>query len=50
MFGSDWPVCQLAGSYGQVYEALTQCITSLSENEQAQVMGQAAIGFYGLEV
>ncbi len=50
MFGSDWPVCELAGSYRQVYEALTQCINSLSETEQAQVMGQTAISFYGLEV
>lgn len=50
MFGSDWPVCELAGSYRQVYDALTQCISSLSDDEQAQVMGKTAIEFYGLDV
>ena len=26
MYGSDWPVCTLAGSYGQVYSALRECL------------------------
>ena len=26
MFGSDWPVCELAGSYAQVYQALIDAL------------------------
>src|SRR5438270_694431 len=26
MFGSDWPVCELAGSYGQVRDALVEAL------------------------
>lgn len=48
MFGSDWPVCELAGSYRQVHDALTECIRSLSQDEQAAIMGGTAQKFYGL--
>ena len=48
MFGSDWPVCQLAGSYGQVCGALRDCLTSLSESEQAAIWGGTAQRVYGL--
>ncbi len=49
MFGSDWPVCLLAGTYDSVVDALTQNITNLSETEQAQIFGNTAIDFYQLE-
>ena len=26
MFGSDWPVCELAGSYAQVHHALVEAL------------------------
>ena len=48
MFGSDWPVCQLAGSYQQVIEAMRSCINHLSEAEQAQIMEKTAREFYRL--
>jgi len=33
MFGSDWPVCELAGSYEQVYRALDEVLPLLSNDE-----------------
>ncbi|MEG3658756.1 amidohydrolase family protein [Arenibacter palladensis] len=49
MYGSDWPVCLVAGTYTQVKELTTNFISSLSTTEQAAIMGQNAVEFYGLE-
>lgn len=48
MFGSDWPVCQLAGSYARVYQALKECIKELTQEEQRQILGDTASKFYKL--
>lgn len=48
MYGSDWPVCELAGSYEQQHAALLECIGGLSESESAQIFGTTASAFYGL--
>jgi L-fuconolactonase len=48
MFGSDWPVCELAASYQQVFDALTHCIGGVSDSEKAKILGANAIEFYGL--
>lgn len=48
MFGSDWPVCLLAGSYGQVVELLAQYIERLSRVDKANVFGLNAARFYRL--
>jgi L-fuconolactonase len=48
MFGSDWPVCELAGAYGDVYGALRELLGFLSESERAQIFGETAISFYSL--
>ena len=48
MFGSDWPVCELAGSYRQVYEALVEVLGPLSDTEREQIFGGTATRFYGL--
>jgi L-fuconolactonase len=48
MFGSDWPVCELAGSYEEVCAGLRELLNPLSAKENAQVFGQTAISFYGL--
>jgi len=50
LFGSDWPVCTVAAKYKQVLEIVTNFISSLSQAEQARIMGQNAIDFYNLEV
>ncbi len=46
MFGSDWPVCLVAGTYAEVVAILTQYISTLSENEQRKIMGENAQSFY----
>lgn len=48
MFGSDWPVCELAGSYSQVYDALNEALGPISAEERGQIFGSTARRFYGL--
>jgi L-fuconolactonase len=48
MFGSDWPVCELAGSYEDVYHALKEAVSSLSESERSDIFEGTARRFYGL--
>jgi len=48
MFGSDWPVCLLAGSYQQVLDSLRQCVGQLSEVESAALYHETARRFYRL--
>lgn len=48
MFGSDWPVCELAGTYAQVFNALNDAIGGLSASEKAKILGGTAVKFYGL--
>jgi len=48
MFGSDWPVCELAGSYQQVHDALREIIGELSTSELEQIFGRTAGRFYDL--
>lgn len=50
MFGSDWPVCELAGTYPQVHAALNESISALSEAERDQILGGTATRFYKLSV
>lgn len=48
LFGSDWPVCLVAGNYQQVKSLVTDFISKLSESEQKQIMGVNAMNFYNL--
>ena len=48
MFGSDWPVCRLAGSYAQVIEAAREGLASLRPHEKSAVFGGNAASFYRL--
>lgn len=51
MFGSDWPVCLLAGSYGQVIAVLREILTStLDEETERKIFGANAAHFYKLNV
>ncbi|MEX0867957.1 MAG: amidohydrolase family protein, partial [Pirellulales bacterium] len=50
MYGSDWPVCELAGSYEQVFNALRDCLGGLSDTEQQAIWGGTAARFYGLQL
>ncbi len=49
MFGSDWPVCTLAGRYEAVYHALVEALGPISESERAAIFGETAAGFYGIK-
>lgn len=48
LFGSDWPVCLLSGSYGQVRGLAEAATASLSETEREAVFGGNARRVYGL--
>jgi L-fuconolactonase len=48
MFGSDWPVCLLAASYGEVMDALDGALGSLGESARAKIFGGNAVAFYHL--
>ena len=48
MFGSDWPVCTLAGGYERAFKALAENTSDLSEAEQAAIWGETAKQFYNL--
>jgi len=50
MFGSDWPVSNLAGSYQQLFDALGEALGPISETERNKIFGETAIEFYGLKV
>src|SRR5262249_40116470 len=39
MFGSDWPVCELAATYEQVHAALVEALGPLSASERAAIFG-----------
>lgn len=46
MFGSDWPVLTLAGTYARVLEALQANLGHLTAHERQAILGDAAIGAY----
>ena len=48
MFGSDWPVCLVAGNYKTVKKLVTDFISELNSEEQAKIMGLNAMKFYNL--
>ncbi|MEO7992051.1 MAG: amidohydrolase family protein [Chryseolinea sp.] len=48
MFGSDWPVCLLAGSYERMLKVVTNYFSSFSRDEQELFFGGNAIQFYKL--
>jgi L-fuconolactonase len=48
LFGSDWPVCLLAGSYGDVVHAAEQLLAQLSPSEHRKVFGDNARELYRL--
>jgi L-fuconolactonase len=50
MYGSDWPVCKLAGGYNRALEILQIYTARFSEKEQEQFYGGNAIEFYNLEL
>ena len=49
MFGSDWPVCLLAATYGQVKQLIENYVTCYSEADKDKIFGGNAARFYGLK-
>ncbi|MDH4247168.1 MAG: amidohydrolase family protein [Deltaproteobacteria bacterium] len=50
MFGSDWPVCLLAGDYSRVIQALREALGALSPAQEQAVFGGNAAAFYRLKL
>lgn len=48
LFGSDWPVCLIAGNYSKIKKLTTDFISQFSQIEQNSIMGNNAIEFYNL--
>jgi len=46
MFGSDWPVCLLAGTYDDVVGALQENLCDLNPGELENIFGGTASRFY----
>lgn len=49
MFGSDWPVCLLAGTYASVLDAVTDTVGPLSATESDALFGGNARAVYRLD-
>ena len=48
MFGSDYPVCLLAGSYDRVLESFQEILNSLSAADREKIFSKNAANFYWL--
>lgn len=49
MFGSDWPVCKLAGSYTTTCVLMEEYLSSFSIEDKSRFWGENAIRFYNLD-
>jgi len=49
MFGSDWPVCLLAGSYAQVKQIVEEYVDARCPAAKENIFGGTAARFYGLQ-
>ncbi len=49
MYGSDWPVCLLAGSYERVFGLVDDYGMQLSASARVKFFGSNAASFYGLK-
>ncbi|MBC7417535.1 MAG: amidohydrolase family protein [Pedobacter sp.] len=49
LFGSDWPVCIIAGGYGKALSILTRYTQQLSHTEQQDIFGNNAALFYNIK-
>jgi L-fuconolactonase len=50
MFGSDWPVCEVAGGYDRVAEALFGIFGEFTLQDRGAMLGNTAISVYGLDL
>ncbi|MGI9399765.1 MAG: amidohydrolase family protein [Rhizobiaceae bacterium] len=50
LFGSDWPVCNLAGDYRSVFSSAETLVRKLAPEAFDKVFAQNAVRLYGLKV
>jgi L-fuconolactonase len=50
MFGSDWPVCLVAGGYEKWFNILDSFLSELSESDKESIYSGNAAEFYGVEI
>ena len=50
MYGSDWPVCRLAATFGEVMEILENYTASFTEAERELFWAKNAIRFYNINM
>jgi L-fuconolactonase len=50
LFGSDWPVCELAASYGQVRGAVRDALADMDRPQADRIFGLNAIDVYRLNI
>jgi predicted TIM-barrel fold metal-dependent hydrolase len=48
MYGGDWPVCTLAGTYADWLNALREVLSSRPEADQKKILHDNAARFYGI--
>ena len=48
MFGSDWPVCLMAGDYSRVWDETLRALDGASAEARQAVLGGTAAAVYGL--
>ncbi len=48
MWGSDWPVCLLAGNYEQVYRLVDEYTVHLDAAQRGAIFGETAAQFYNI--
>jgi L-fuconolactonase len=49
MFGSDWPVCLLAGGYGEVKRATEAALGGVSTGDRERIFGATAADVYRID-
>lgn len=50
MYGSDWPVCRLAGEYEDVWNTINEALCNISDDQRQKVFAANAISFYNLKI
>jgi len=50
MFGSDWPVCRMGGSYKEIVKLVEDLTTSLSDSEKENLWRHTVTKAYGLSL
>ena len=50
MFGSDWPVCRLAGEYEDVWDTINEVLCDITKHQRENIFGANAMRFYNLRI